>query len=536
MDEEALARLQTGEPVTGEWLRANLERLVRSLPAAYLKRQRWFGSKAQQVEGVALRDHALFAEQPLSVLALVDVALANGASEVYFVPLVARAEGEARALLGAETDGIYLALDAPEGSYLLYDATADPEFSRLLFRHFESPGSLAGKRGEFTFARTAALPGGSPLRAVRRLRGEQSNTSIVYDAAFILKIFRKLQNGVNPDLEIGRFLTTRTEFRNTPLLAGYAGYRDGGFDADIGSLQAFVANEGDGWSYMLRQLRELYAFVEQSTLAWPRAYVPNDREVEDLVRGFAGQSFCDAQRLGAVTGLLHRALASDGHDPAFAPEPVTGADLAAWVAGMQDHLGQVLATVRAAAGNYPADTQAALLRLAAEEPRYRARLNALLRLEGTPLTKIRHHGDYHLGQVLRTRGDFVVIDFEGEPARPLAERRAKHLAPRDVAGMLRSFDYAVYAELFAFLAELPRLNFAFYERFGLAWEKLVAEAYLEGYLAETHAKGVTFLPPALDQVREIIDVFACDKAIYELAYEVNNRPDWLRIPLQYLSR
>jgi trehalose synthase-fused probable maltokinase len=309
---------------------------------------------------------------------------------------------------------------------------------------------------------------------VRRLGGEQSNSSVALGEALVLKHFRKLAVGVNPEAEMTRFLTERTSFRHTPRLVGHLEYRDAeARTTTLAVIQDLVADARDGWQWVLAQLA-------------------------DPARATA--AVAALRRLGERTGELHRALASDPRDPAFAPEPITAADVAAWTDGVAAQIG----AAHAALGGEPVSVDLAAVR--------RGLSPAVGR------QKIRHHGDFHLGQTLYrpAAGDWTIIDFEGEPLRPLDERRRKHVALRDVAGLLRSIDYAA--------ASVPAGG----DVTTRGWQDDAARAYLEGYRA---AAGMApFLPESDDAFRDVVAVFELEKAAYEIVYEANNRPDWIAIP------
>ncbi len=529
MSEDSLLRLKIDGRPTAAWLAENLPGVVSAIPGDRLLEQRWFGSKSQVVGGVTLYDHALFGADPPSALAIVAVELGDGSTETYYLPLAVREVEEAPKMV-EDPNVFYLGLESPSGAYILYDACADAEFNRQVFARILAGGRFAGRKGDFVFAPTSAPAEGEPFASVRRLRGEQSNTSVVYDDTYVRKTYRKLQNGENPDLEVPRFLTTTVGFAYTPAVAGYAEYKGAGFSAALDSLQAFVANSGDGWQYTLTHLEGLYQHAQ--AMAPQQSPHGPSRGIEELVRNHSAGYLAEIRRLGEITGQMHCALASDESDPAFAPEPVDREDLATWVAAMGAQLAAAVHLISTKEANYPPDVRTQLGIMRGQEPALRERIRGLMALAGAPnLRKIRHHGDYHLGQVLRTAEGFVVLDFEGEPARSLAERRAKTLALKDVAGMLRSFDYAVYAGLFMLGPEADRGPL---ETVGLVWEHLAVDAYLDGYFAQTQAKAASFLPPTSDLLEQCLTVFTLDKAIYEMLYEINNRPAWLRIPLQYI--
>ncbi len=523
-DEDRLPTLVADAAPTAGWLRQNLPSLVAALPGERLRRQRWFAGKARALSAVGLRDWAILAAEPPLVLALVVVTLADGTAEPYFLPLVLRPPAAAAPLLGAELPGALLLLSTPDGEFCLYDACLDPDYARLTLGLMRAGACLPSANGAFTFGHTSALAADYAAATVQPLRGEQSNTSLLLDRAYVLKSYRRLQNGRNPDLEMPLFLTTRASFPHTPALAGYAEYESADFAAAICSLQSFVPSTGDGWRHTQAHLHDFYRWVKGT------AHAVDGQDLARQVRVVSETFLAEARRLGEVTGELHAALAGVTDDPAFTPEPVGPEDLARWAAAADAQLTATLALAAAAADRYPAPTADRLRRFTAAGPFYHRLHTGLLDLAAAPIVKIRHHGDFHLGQVLRTPAGFAILDFEGEPARPLAERRAKHLALRDVAGLLRSFDYAAYAGLFA--AGLAGDPVA--ERYALTWEGLVAAAFLDGYLAET--RGAPFLPPAGRLLKRAIRFFTLEKAVYELAYELNNRPDWVPIPLQYLLR
>ena len=417
--------------------------------AEWLPRQRWFAAKTRRIHQVTFADAV-----PLGgdVVLLADVELGGGGHERYALPL---ARGED-----------------------VVDALENVGFARHLVALLAGAGAIAGERGEIRGVPAAGLverwPQGPPADlTVRRIGGDQSNTSVVLGDAFVLKQFRKLAEGINPEAEIPRFLTERTSFRNTPRLAGHLEYRDArGGVTTLAAVQALVSDAVDGWQWVLARLRE-----------------PNGR----------GATVQALRRLGERTGALHRALASEPDDPAFVPEPITAADVASWT----DAVVRQLASARAA---WPGES------ITVDPSAVHAGLRHLVGRR-----KIRHHGDFHLGQTLYqpTAGDWMIIDFEGEPLRPLEERRRKHAAPRDVAGMLRSIDYAA--------ASAPDVGTPLD-----VWKTDAARAFEEGY--RQAAGAASFLPESEAAFDQVVAVFELEKAAYEIVYEANNRPAWIQIP------
>ena len=457
----------------------------RSDLAQYLVRQRWFGAKTRGIGALAVRDWATLDEDAPLVLLLLDV---DG--DRYHVAVTVAADA-APPIAMARLDGA-----------AIVDAHDDPRFGRRVLAAIAAGRRLDGRAGRFVFRPTPgwAFPPDPDALDARRHAGEQSNTSVILGGGLVWKTLRRPQPGLNPDLEITRFLTTRTSFRHVPRLAGWAEHEAGDGAATLGVLQEFVANRGDGWKHVLSALRGRLG-------AGPARSGP-DPLVEDM------------RRLGTITGGLHAALASDAADPDFAPEPITRDDVARWAADIRRDVeaGDVWGLP---GGGAPVDPNGAGVARA---------LRALEALVGT--VKIRSHGDYHLGQVLKTEDGFVIIDFEGEPARPLAERRAKLPALRDVAGMLRSLDYAAHAVAF----EVPAAERAPALAMLTAWESEARRAFLDGYRGAATASPTALIPRSEEELLAACAAFELEKACYELLYERNNRPDWVAIPLAGIRR
>jgi trehalose synthase-fused probable maltokinase len=420
----------------------------------------------------------------------------------------------------------------------------DDRFGRTLLEAVERREQIRSKRGVVRTEQTMAFPAvrGSldiPLR-VSHMSAEQSNTSIVFGDRLILKLFRRIQSGINPDYEIGRQLTERIGFLRVPAVTGAFEYeRPGESRATLAMMQQFVESQGDGWTHATDELGRYYDQVEgrePPRLAPPSSFqrlasAEAPKRVQDVMSGYLRT----AETLGRRTAEMHSALASDSSDPAFAPEPFTREDLAAVSADAAAQAAKALHGLGAktrlqgesSTGGLSADVAGRARELVMSGERLLEMVHGGPALEFAT-SKIRVHGDYHLGQVLWAEGDFFILDFEGEPARPLAERRAKQSPLKDVAGMLRSFSYAAYASLFAHASARPD-EFAHLEPWARIWQTWASGAFLRGYLQAT--RGALFLPPEPSQRDALLRFFMLDKALYELNYELNNRPDWVRIPL-----
>jgi trehalose synthase-fused probable maltokinase len=490
---------------------------------AFLARQRWYAARGRQPTRVAVVDGAAldapaadWPPEPLVVLVLVETD-----TDRYYVPLTARSGG---ALDGAEVLGTV-------DGVALGDAHGEPEFGRRLLHACATGRVLSAVRGRFVghWSGAAAAPDAAGCReiAVALLKGEQSNTSLLLGGQLIAKSFRRPRPGANPEFEIAHFLTTRTGFPYIPGLAGWLDYQaEGREPTTVALLQPFVENRGDGWSHVLDGLESLANVLAGEP---PPAHVEAG---EHRLRALGSDLLDDLRTLGTVTGELHVALAAADAPPAFRPEPISEADVAAWGEQVAAETKAVLAEAARRLDTLSDPARESVAALVERWPTL-----AGPRLDLSPLVrdgcrKIRIHGDYHLGQVLRTGTGYVVIDFEGEPARPLAERRAKGSPLRDVAGMLRSFDYAARTVLAGRDAG---------DRSALApwlevWERQAREAFRRGYLEAAGRSPAPLVPAAGARVEQVTSVFELGKAVYELRYELSHRPAWAGIPAAGIAR
>jgi maltose alpha-D-glucosyltransferase/alpha-amylase len=347
---------------------------------------------------------------------------------------------------------------------------------------------------------------------------QSSNTIVNLGDRVFIKGYRRLQPGINTEVEIGRFLTAAGFAHGVPIAGSVEYVGDDGRQATLAVIQAYVAHQGDGWTYTLDYLDRFFDSL-------PSAVEP-PAGAADL----HGPYLELARTLGTRTAELHATLARRTGDAAFDPEPVTPADVAAWTRHVHEHATATLDHLAQRRDALPenARSDADGLLAGREALLARIRAHASDRITGA---KTRLHGDYHLGQVLIARNDFVITDFEGEPARSLAERRAKISPLKDVAGMLRSFDYAMHAALFDVLTKRPDAH-ALHVDAARDWQRQAADAFIDGYDAVARAEG---LASARDEAAGLVELFVLEKALYELAYELDNRPDWVRIPLRSLA-
>jgi maltose alpha-D-glucosyltransferase/alpha-amylase len=457
---------------------ADLEKLT--LPE-YLPKQRWFGGKSRQIQKVRVADWAEFAGAALMFL---EVIYHDGSAEEYFAPFLIR-------------DGALL------------DALQDDAFCAAFLTSDEFATHSGRIRGGIRLT--------EPPLPIRRGSAEQSNSSIIYGDRFILKLFRRQQVGPNPDIEIGRYLTDVAGFDRIPRFEGSMEYvRNAAHRTDLAIVQGFAQNEGDGWAWTTDELERYFETASHTEFPSP----------PESARDHVGAYIDAASVLGRRTAELHLALAASS-DPAFAPEALTAGDIDALSARMREEISQAFTLLKAGLSRLP-DNSIEMAGLAlGRQKRITDRLT--LPWQGREYGKrTRIHGDYHLGQVLRAKNDFVILDFEGEPARSLEQRRAKYTPLRDVAGMLRSFSYAANSTLMAYTTRHPE-SMAALEPWARLWEQTVSAEFLNTY-RETAAPG-GILPVADEDFHRLLDACTIEKAVYELKYELNNRPNWIRIPL-----
>ena len=515
----------------------------------YLKARRWFGGKARRMKSVQLLEAIPMPfDASDAFVTLLGVDYTEGDPDIYILPLTAAFEEQAARILEGFPHSLLAYLQVtvkgkPQGEPgILYDALYEQGFSALLLDLIVRHRRLRGVNGDILTSLThaghrlhkdAAVPLDPAVMKV-----EQSNTSVVYGGQFILKLFRRSDEGINPDLEIGRFLTEKTTFANVPPVLGAIEYRrKSGESMTLGILQEFVLNVGDAWGYTLDSLSHYF----EHALAHPEAQPPAvsqkpllallDDDVPVLARELIGPYLESARLLGQRTAELHMALASSADDLEFTPEPFSTLYQRSVYQSMQSQIGQVLQPLRQRLKKFPDGVQEDVQKILDLEVEIRRRYRSLLQRKINTI-RIRTHGDYHLGQVLYTGKDFFIIDFEGEPARPLSERRIKRSPLRDVAGMLRSFHYASYAALYGQVSGIRPEDFPALEPWAHFWYTWVSVAFLKAYLSV--AKEKPFLPADPTEVQLLLDVYLLEKGMYELGYELNNRPDWVKVPLQGL--
>jgi maltose alpha-D-glucosyltransferase / alpha-amylase len=515
--------------------------LEEALPT-YLAGRRWFRSKARRIKTAEIVDVIPVTlggtgRTAGSYMMMVHVEFTEGDPDTYVVPVSWRPDGQGYA---PPSHTVVARLETASGDGMLFDAMAEPSFSQTLLEAMARRRNMSGLAGRLLSStappfRTLRGPAGTQLD-VGWIGAEQSNTSVVFGDRMVLKLFRRLEDGHNPDLEVGRYLTEVAEFPHTPPVAGALEYQRDRLlrPATVGILQGYVPNEGDAWSYTLDVLD---SYLEQVVARQPEEQGPpplpatsvtelTRRPIPHAAHELIGPFLESARLLGRRTGELHCALIGSHEHPDFAPEPFSTLYQRALYQSMRALTTQVYRLLRQSAETIPQTVQVLDLE---QDVLERIRRVMDLRIEAS---RIRIHGDYHLGQVLWTGRDFVIIDFEGEPARPLGERRIKRTPLTDVAGMLRSFHYAAYTALNRQASGPVSQNPAFLEPWVLYWYWWVSGAFFQAYREATSE--AVLLPPDGPQLEVLLDVLLLEKALYELRYELNNRPEWVRVPIQGL--
>jgi maltose alpha-D-glucosyltransferase/alpha-amylase len=515
------------------WFSSAGSRFVERELATYIKNTRWFRSKTRAILSISLLDVVNFPGDGLGQLLIVAFNYAEGARELYALP-IRILSGEEAHNIEVEYPASVIARVGQEGD-LLIDSISSQAVQRILLDLITEGRTLQGRLGRLVSAKSTYLAEtlkDGPPQVSRFLKVEQSKSSVIYDDKIYLKLFRKLEEGINPDLELTKQLTENCGFQNVPTYLGDIQYVAPGQEAaSLVMIQSYTPNEQDGWSQTLAAVSRYFDRVlEDPQLPLAPSVGLWDEIPEPFLTSIEGVYFESVRLLGERTAEMHLALAQDTESPNLAPEPfslqhqrsvfqsirsetkLTFALLTRTLSGLDEHS-------RTLAEN--------VLRHADEL----ASLHDYLLRDPIDTKKIRIHGDYHLGQLLFTGKDYVILDFEGEPGRPIGERRLKRSALIDVAGMLRSFNYAAHHGLLESRTIRP-VDQPTLETFADLWSTAASQVFLKPYLAK--AANAPFIPKDPKDFRLLLRSFLILKALYELRYELNNRPKWVAIPLRGL--
>ena len=502
-------------------------RIEHEILPAYIRSCRWFGAKARTLRGMRIVEEIPISDKDgAAQIWFVEVSYLDGPTETYALP-VRIAKGDAARAMERSAAHAVIARLSGDGDAILHDAVYDESFRQELFALMTAAQSARGQKGNIVGLTSSAFPSDArkSVPPSQVLSAEQSNSSMLFENKFFLKLFRKLEDGVNPDVEVTRFLTERAQFPNVPAFLGAIEYRRTKAEPTVVCLlQSAVANEGDAWTLTLDAVGRYYERVLTRKADLQNQTTPPGPLLEELIGGVYREK---AKLLGQRTGELHRALAISPDERGFAPEQFNAMAQRSVYQNMRASLRRNFALLEKKMPTLPDAFRDEAAQVLASEKQILAQEQRILDRRSNA-TKIRIHGDYHLGQVLYTGKDFIILDFEGEPARALGERKLKRSALRDVAGMMRSFQYAAYSALWqpAMRAE----DVPFLERWADLWYRQMSSVFLQSYLEATDGAG--FIPPDEGDFEILLEAYLLDKAVYEVGYELNNRPSWVVIPIR----
>lgn len=544
---ETLSLLELPELECTKWEEvlsgASLKNLEESILPSFLSRSRWFGSKSRRITRTSVEDHfSLKTDSKHLFMTFVKVQFSRGSSEIYLLPLSFARNEEAFLVRKDHPQSLICRVRAGDREGFLYDGVDDENFREKIFSLLVHSRTLKGSDGRFFKGRGKGLKGMAMEADTRSsiVRLEQSNSSILYGKRYFLKLFRKMEEGINPEREVLEYLAVRKNFRNVPAFRGTLEYGKGsGETLSVGIMQDFVPNQGDAWSYTLsilegcleRILSRAEEFRNASIQCIPLS--STDVEVHNLLRETIGEFFLEmVDLMGKRIAELHIALASERSQPDFLPERFSTLYQRSIYQSIREQVRRTLQLLRRNSRSLPEDLQMMAQKLEKAEGEI---LDHISRLTDGVIdsSKIRIHGDLHLGQVLFTGKDFFVIDFEGEPARSLSERRLKRSPFRDVAGMIRSFDYAIYSSYRTMTRRRPEPDGVLEPLINPIYS-VMSSIFLRGYLEK--AEGAPFIPSRKEKMEILLESFLIEKAFYEIRYEMDNRPEWLFMPMKGLVR
>jgi len=523
----------------------------------YLKKARWFASKGRIIREAAIKEYLpLDKIDPVNSLLIIELKYVENLNEKYFLAL-SYAQGEKAEKIKQKYPESVIAFLSGEQNGILYDGICDSKLNTILFETVQKNRKIKsktciifGKKHPLLnkiFGKAQDTPESTPLDL------DQSNNSLLFGNAVIMKLFRKMESGENPDAEIIKSLHQCTRFKNSPRYMGEIKCRDSkGEEYQLAFLSGYIENENDGWHYALENAGKYFERVlsksneiRNKLLSLPGIDITNKKEITaETVRIFmeknaqyfkqlTGEFFSNnISQLGVRTGELHMALASIPAVKEFIPEPFSLLYQKSVFQSMKNLTNQSFRLLEKNINTMEKELREIATEVAGMKTRIINRMKRIT-IKKFKAVKIRTHGDYHLGQVLFTGNDFIIIDFEGEPIRPLGERRLKKSPLRDIAGMIRSFHYAAYATLNKHPAIRPE-DRKYLKPWAEVWSDYMRKQFLDSYLLTV--KESVLAPPKEDEFHLLLDAYILEKAVYEVGYEVNNRPGWISIPVNGIKK
>jgi maltose alpha-D-glucosyltransferase / alpha-amylase len=530
--EESIPHLRVKDSWREIFSSPNRRKLERTL-TDWVRVRRWFRGKARRHQASSIRDVLFVKEFATHALVLLTLEFSEGDPQTYLLPVallsrddVADVEHRCPHALIAHVDGI------GDGACALVDSVvsgkAGESLLALIRQRATARGTASTKGTAHSILKKLAASDIPPPKATEF---EQTNSTLLFGDQFLLKVYRQLESGVNSELEIGEFLTRYARGAPVPKVLGALRYQEAGDDSVIALVQEFVPNQGTAWDMTIDRVHGYFDRVlSRCSPPEPGPSTPPPPNPELDARDVIGSYLVDAFQLGERTAQVHLALAGRREPASFAPEPFTTMHQQSIYQWARSRMTKTFSALRKQLSHLPSEVRPLVSGLLEQEKELD---KVLRRIKATKIiaSRIRCHGDLHLGQVLHTGDDFVIIDFEGEPARPLNERSYKRCPLRDVMGMVRSFNYATEAVLRR--GQYRESDMQLLRPWARAWEGHVRQEYLRGYF-ET-AEGASFIPNRKEHVDLLLSFYGMEKAIYEIGYEMNNRPDWLPIPIAGLQ-
>ncbi len=532
--------------IRGSWdrlLKESDQAHLESILLNYLPQQRWFGRKNFKIKQLQLEESlSIFIEDRRFYLLFVEVIDVKDQKTIYFLPITSIKEQDNEILKEIPQTAL-IAKIVPENEYLI-DASFDQKLCDRVIKYIARGQKIRGKKGILSAQNTSifkSLALKNQSADLTLLSSEQTNTSIKYGTEFILKYYRRCQAGVNPEIEIGQFLTEKQRFPYSPAFAGCLEYIDrSGKVISLAVLHQFIQHETDGWQYTLDHINRFFEKIltENSNLPTiiphpelSHNFFENEHPIPEEVKSLLGNYIYMVNLLGQHTAELHIVLASNAEELDFAPEVFSTFHQRALYQSIRSLVGRTFSQLKKATVNLDGEVANYARKILDSSERVDAILRKIINRKISGL-RIRSHGDFHLGQVIFTGKDFMLVDFEGEPERSLSERRIKRSPLVDVAGMLRSFHYAAMSALFGPTSLVRKEDIKTLESWANFWNQWVRVCFLNGYFSK--AKNQSFLPKNQKDFALLLKIFMLEKAVYEINYELNNRPEWLEIPCRGL--